>query len=50
MPITYRRIPLLATLATLLLLAAYLAVGSGRAAAATCGTANAALGHPASAR
>jgi hypothetical protein len=50
MPITHRRIPSLAALATLLLLAAYLAAGAvapGRAAAATCGTANAALGHPA---
>ena len=49
MSLAHRRTPLLTALAVLSLLAAYLAVTPGRAGAATCGTANAALGRPATA-
>ena len=49
MPLAHRRTPLLIALAVLSLLAAFLAVPPGRAGAAVCGTANAALGRPATA-
>ena len=49
MPLAHRRTPLLIALAVLSLLVAYLAVPPGRAGAAGCGTANAALGRPATA-
>ena len=49
MPLARRRTTPLIALAVLSLLAAYLAVTPGRAGAATCGTANAALGRPATA-
>ncbi len=49
MPLAHRRTPLLIALAVLSLLVAFLAVPPGRAGAAVCGTANAALGRPATA-
>ncbi len=49
MPLAHRRTPLLIALAVLSLLVAYLAVTPGRAGAAVCGTANSALGRPATA-